>query len=72
MKIIIEAQFKDTYDTHFIIKEHSWDSLRRTIVRDSATRFSSRSETASFLNEMAKNNPRFDECTYSFIEVENV
>jgi hypothetical protein len=71
MKIIIETQFKDTHQTHYINKEHTDDSLRRIRVKEDATRFSCRSEAKLFLDNMAIDNQRFDECTYSYIEVDD-
>lgn len=38
MKIIIEGQFKDTHQTHYIDKEHTDDSLRRTRIMERTTR----------------------------------
>ena len=70
MKIIIEGQFKDTHQTHYINKEHSNDSLMRTRQKDSDTRFSCKSEAKLFLDEMSKDSHRFNECTYSYQEVE--
>ena len=68
VSVIIEGQFKDTQQTHFINKEHTDDSLRRTVVTETATIFESRNAARTYLDKMAKTCKRFDECTYAFIE----
>lgn len=69
MQIIIEAQFKDTKQKHFINKKHTDDSLRRTTLKESASRFSCKSEAKLYLDDLAIDNPRFNECTYTYVEV---
>ncbi len=69
MAVIIIGQFKDTHQTHFINKNNTDDSLRRTRVERYATQFKTRELASAFLDKMKINNKRFDECIYSFKDI---
>lgn len=70
MAVIIIGQFKDTHQTHFIDKNNTDDSLRRTRVEKYATQFKSRKLASDFLDEMKIDNVRFNECIYSFKKIQ--
>lgn len=70
MSVIIIGQFKDTHQTHFIDGNNTDDSLRRTTVEEYATRFKTRELASKFLDKMKIDNQRFDECIYSFKDVQ--
>lgn len=69
MQVIIIGQFKNTLQKHFINKCNTDDSLRRTTVKECATKFKNKKVALGFLEKMKIENARFNECVYSFERV---
>lgn len=64
MKVIIKGIFKDTKQKFFVDKKNNSDSLKRTLLKERATVFISLVQAKRYLEKLAQESIRFDECEY--------
>lgn len=69
---VIIGEFKDTNQRFFIDDKNKTDSLRRTLLKESATVFKSETGAQKYVEKMEKECYRFNECTFSFLDKNNV